>query len=199
MRFLPWITLAALLAGAAPAQAGVYLCIESGVKVFRSQPCGKGVQTAQQPADAARREAAPAIVDERTAEIALSMVKRLRMGENLPYIGLTAAATRGAYRLMVLQSGESGAQELLQTELEKLMPAYRDRWDRYMARAYAQHFSAEALLSLRDERDQSKYLSVLVSRQDAVDKTLLPLGAELLEDYVSEALSNALDKAAPPR
>ena len=186
-----------LLAYCAPLHADMYLCQEAGRKVFRNSPCANPAQTLQAP-PAAARKAAVERSSAQTSEAALSMVRKLRLSDHLMHLGLQAASASGTYRLILQQAGEAAAQSLLKGELEQLLPAYRERWDAHLARAYAENFSAEVLISVRDEMDTSKYFGALAARQDAISRSVQSRAAELLAAYVDEALKNAVDQAARP-
>ncbi len=101
-------------------------------------------------------------------EAALQFVVRHRIGSNLSTVALATATRTQTYSMVSSKLGASEARALVQREIEALLPSYQEKWNQNLAASYAEHFSAEELLSLASEGRNSKYASKLGERQGAV-------------------------------
>jgi hypothetical protein len=127
------------------------------------------------------------------------MVRHLRLGANLKDMGLHAASRSQTYRNIAQSVGPEKARAIVIEELVKAEPKYRGRWDSNLASAYAPRFSAEELRSLTEERRQSPHFQKLVAKQNEVSAAMQSKSTGLLNDYVTEAMTNAFRRVAPTK
>lgn len=127
--------------------------------------------------------------------VALAMVKKLHLGNNLESMSYQVAVTSKTYLMIVKKAGDSTAQSLVKDELKRLQPKYQGQWDENLARSYVEFFDSNELQSIADEKQSSKYFGKYSSRQNAVGRSMQSKSTGLLTDFVSEATLNAFTKA----
>lgn len=139
--------------------------------------------------------AAPSnILATETYNVALTMVKKLHLGNNLESMSYRAATTSQTYFMITEKTGVPTAQSLVKDELKRLQPKYQEQWDKNLARSYAEFIDSAELRSIADEKQLSKYFSKHTSKQNDVGKSMQSKSTGLLTDFVTEATLNVLTK-----
>lgn len=122
---------------------------------------------------------------------ALAFVEDRHLGESLGWLGYQVASRTPTFGSIVEAVGKTEAQTLVKDELQHLQPQFQAQWDRNLAAAYAQSFSAEELRALNRGDDQPMLANKLRAKQNDVGMDMKARSAELLRDFVSQALNNA--------
>ncbi|SHN22206.1 hypothetical protein SAMN05216593_114137 [Pseudomonas asturiensis] len=124
-------------------------------------------------------------------DTALAFVQERKLGDGLAWLGYQVASRTATFASLVNQVGKTEAQELVQTELQRLQPAYQTEWDRNLAAAYAHSFTADELRSLSQGDGSSSVVNKFRARNIQVSAEMKSSSSELLGRYVSKALGNA--------
>ncbi|WP_426140642.1 hypothetical protein [Pseudomonas sp. DWP3-1-2] len=135
----------------------------------------------------AKRGAYGAEVD----DSAHAFVQDRHLGESLGWLGYQVASRTATFASIVEAIGKTQAQALVKDELERLQPEYQEQWDRNLAAAYAQFFSAEELRNMNSDNGAQMLANKLRAKQNDVGMDMKARSAELLKTYVSRALNNA--------
>src|SRR5262245_8185599 len=91
--------------------------------------------------------------------VALDMVKRLRLGENMKSIGLQTALRTQTYLIIAKTVGADKARTIVTEELGRVAPKYQGQWDKNLASAYAPLFTVEELQSITEKQRQSPHIN----------------------------------------
>jgi hypothetical protein len=126
------------------------------------------------------------------ADSALAYVEERHLGDSLGWLGYQVASRTATFGSMVQAVGKTQAQVLMQDELQRLQPQYQAQWDRNLAAAYARYFTAEELQALGRGDNEPQLASKLRAGQNDVGTDMKARSADLLKDYVSRALNDAL-------
>jgi hypothetical protein len=132
----------------------------------------------------------PAHADE-VEETALTLVRERHLGDSLGWLGYQVASHTATFATLVETLGKTQAQALVQGELQRLQPEYQAQWNRNLAAAYAHAFSAEELRSLNEGADSPELANKFRARNGEVGADMKARSADLLSNFVSQALSNA--------
>lgn len=124
-------------------------------------------------------------------DTALAFVQERKLGDGLAWLGYQVASRTATFASLVNQVGKTEAQELVQTELQRLQPTYQTEWDRNLAAAYAHSFTADELRSLSQGDGSSSVVNKFRARNIQVSAEMKSSSFELLGRYVSKALGNA--------
>ncbi|MBC3954862.1 MULTISPECIES: hypothetical protein [Pseudomonas] len=124
-------------------------------------------------------------------DTALAFVQERKLGDGLAWLGYQVASRTATFASLVNQVGKTEAQELVQTELQRLQPTYQTEWDRNLAAAYAHSFTADELRSLSQGDGSSSVVNKFRARNIQVSAEMKSSSSELLGRYVSKALGNA--------
>lgn len=122
---------------------------------------------------------------------ALAFVEDRHLGESLGWLGYQVASRTATFGSIVEAVGKTEAQTLVKDELQRLQPQFQQQWDRNMAAAYAQFFSADELRALNRGDGQPMLANKLRAKQNDVGMDMKARSADLLKDFVSQALNNA--------
>jgi hypothetical protein len=125
----------------------------------------------------------PRISPQQTADPAADLVHNFGVGSNLERMATSVA--RGAHTNGMLSPGQSTE------EIRKLLPKYQPQWDANLAKAYANHLSAEELRSLAKTGRSSPYFGKLTQVQPLVSADMQQMSKGILQGLVTEALTNA--------
>lgn len=131
-------------------------------------------------------------------DMALAFVQDHHLGESLGWLGYQVASRTVTFNTLVDAVGRTQAQTLVQAELQRLQPDYQTEWDRNLAAAYAQSFTAAELQSLNTGDTQPALANKFRAKQRDVGMDMKNRSAELLKVYVSSALKSASEKAGIP-
>lgn len=133
----------------------------------------------------------PAQADE-AEDTALILVRERHLGDSLGWLGYQVASHTVTFANLVEQLGKTQAQELVQNELQRLQPEFQAQWDRNLAAAYAHAFTAQELRSLNDGDDSPELANKFRARNNDVGADMKARSADLLGDFVSQALNSAM-------
>jgi hypothetical protein len=131
-----------------------------------------------------------------TGEAALKFVTTHRIGSNLSQMALVVASSTQTYQVLTQKLGPTEARKRVQEEIAAVVPTYQNQWDKHLASAYAKHFSAEELDSLRSEGPKSKYAGKLASMQKAVGADMRAASQPVLSEMLGRVLQNVLSGVA---
>lgn len=122
---------------------------------------------------------------------AQAFVQDRHLGESLGWLGYQVASRTAIFASIVESIGKTQAQELVKAELERLQPEFQAQWDRNLAAAYAQFFTADELRSLNSGDGAQMLANQLRAKQNNVGMDMKARSAELLKTFVSQAMDNA--------
>ena len=122
---------------------------------------------------------------------ALAFVQERHLGESLGWLGYQVASRTPTFGSIVEAIGKTQAQALVKDELQRLQPQFQAQWDRNLAAAYAQSFTAEELRAMNKGDDPPMLANKLRAKQNDVGMDMKARSADLLSDFVSQALNNA--------
>jgi hypothetical protein len=128
---------------------------------------------------------------------AATLVRRFNMGAGLESLANDNARTTTTFRMLVKRYGTRDAAQLVSEEIHKALPAYQPKWDSNLASIYAKHFSSEELRSLAAEGQRSPYRSQFAATHAEISVEMQKLSTSLLEQLVTEALTNAYREHPP--
>jgi hypothetical protein len=123
---------------------------------------------------------------------ALAYVEDRHLGESLGWLGYQVASRTATFGSIVESIGKTQAQELVKDELQRLQPQFQSQWDRNMAAAYAQSFSADELRALNRGDNEPQLANKLRAKQNDVGTDMKARSADLLKEFVSQALNSAM-------
>ncbi|MCI8209444.1 hypothetical protein AUC61_07845 [Pseudomonas sp. S25] len=123
---------------------------------------------------------------------ALAFVEERHLGESLGWLGYQVASRTATFGSIVEAVGKTEAQVLVKDELQRLQPQFQAQWDRNMAASYAQSFTAEELRALNRGDNQPMLANKFKAKQNDVGMDMKTRSADLLKEFVSQALNNAL-------
>ena len=72
---------------------------------------------------------------------AMTLVKKARLGDNLPSLGYQYAQRTTTYQIIVKSVGAEKAQLLVQSEIDNARPKYQEQWDKNLAASYVETFA----------------------------------------------------------
>lgn len=122
---------------------------------------------------------------------ALAFVEERHLGESLGWLGYQVASRTPTFGNIVNAIGKTQAQTLVKDQLQQLQPQFQWQWDRNLAAAYAQAFTADELRALNKGDDPPMLANKLRAKQNEVGMDMKARSADLLRDFVSQALENA--------
>lgn len=122
---------------------------------------------------------------------ALAFVSERHLGDSLGWLGYQVAARTVTFGAIVEAIGKTQAQALVKDELQRLQPQFQAQWDRNLAAAYAQSFTADELRAMNKGDDPPMLANQLRAKQNDVGMDMKARSADLLRDFVSQALNNA--------
>lgn len=131
--------------------------------------------------------------------VALDMVKRLRLGDNLGALGFQVASKSQTYRIITQSVGPDKARTLVTEELERAKPKYQEQWDKNLAASYAPLFTTDELQSIGERQRQSPHFNKFLSKQNEVGSAMQAKSSDLLKQYVTEAMTNAFRRITPTK
>lgn len=124
-------------------------------------------------------------------DTALTLVRERHLGDSLGWLGYQVASKTAAFATLVQALGKTQAQALVQDELQRLQPEFQPEWDRNLAAAYAHSFTAEELRSLNQGGGSPSLANKFRARNSEVGADMKARSAELLGNFVNQALDNA--------
>ncbi|ASR43093.1 hypothetical protein BEN78_06560 [Xanthomonas citri pv. mangiferaeindicae] len=116
------------------------------------------------------------------------------MGAGLESLANRAAGATTTFATLAQQHGVAKAKQWVAGEISKLVPAYQARWDRNLATIYAKHFTADELRSLATQGTRSPHAAKFRSTQATVAAEMQEASSPLLQQLVTEALRNVLQR-----
>jgi hypothetical protein len=125
----------------------------------------------------------PHIEPQTTSDPAADLVHNFGVGSSLEHMADSVA--QATHTNGMLPPGKAAA------EIHKLLPKYQPQWDANLAKAYSNHLSSEELRSLATSGRSSPYFAKLKRVQPLVSADMQVMSKGVLEQLVTEALSNA--------
>ena len=122
---------------------------------------------------------------------ALAFVQERHLGESLGWLGYQVASRTATFGSIVESIGKTQAQAVVKDELQRLQPKFQTQWDLNLAAAYAQSFTADELRAMNKGVEPPMLANKLRAKRNDVGMDMKARSADLLRDYVSQALSNA--------
>jgi hypothetical protein len=133
-------------------------------------------------------------IPESEGDSAAALVERFKMGAGLESLANQAAGATTTFATLAQQHGAAEAKHLVAGEIARLVPAYQARWDRNLATIYAKHFTPDELRSLATQGTGSPDAAKFRSTQATVAADMQAVSSPLLQQLVTEALHNALQR-----
>lgn len=137
--------------------------------------CGNEASSASVPPISARGQ--------QTGDAAADFVHHFHLGSNLERMALTVASSTQTYAMV--------SSSKVASEIHRLTPKYQAQWDANLAKAYAAHMSQEELHSLANEGRGSPFYPNMEKQKDAISADMQEMSKPILEQLVTEALTNA--------
>lgn len=129
-------------------------------------------------------------------DAALSMVKTLRLGNNLVPMALQVATSTQTYSQIVNEVGDVKAKGFVMVELDNALPEFQEQWNKNLAQSYAAYFDPSELRSIASEKQASKYFPKFQAKQTEVGKMMQDKSRGLLDEFVTEAVTKAFKRVA---
>lgn len=130
-------------------------------------------------------------------DTALTLVRERHLGDSLGWLGYQVASRTVTFATLVEALGKTEAQALVQRELQRLQPDFQTQWDRNLAAAYAHAFTAQELHSLNQGGGSPELANKFKAKNGEVGADMKARSAELLGNFVSQALGNAQKSLTP--
>lgn len=124
--------------------------------------------------------------EKQTEDPAAELVRKFRMGSNLEQMAIAVAANTHTSALTSKTS--------VVTEIRRLAPKYQAQWDENLAKAHSAHLSQEELRSISAEGRSSSFYPRLESQRQAIAADMKNLSSPLLQQLVTEALTNSVSE-----
>jgi 5,10-methenyltetrahydromethanopterin hydrogenase len=102
----------------------------------------------------------------------LLLLKTKRMDSNLRPMALILSAKSHMFSQLAKRLGPKEASAAVTREIDRLLPRYQSTWEKNLAEVYAQHFSAEELVSLTTDGKASKYMPKFNKKSNDVRKDM---------------------------
>ncbi|MBD8491558.1 hypothetical protein IFR09_05980 [Pseudomonas syringae] len=130
-------------------------------------------------------------------DTALAFVQERQLGDGLGWLGYQVASRTETFGQLVERLGKTQAQALVQGELKRVQPQYQGQWERNLARAYAHSFNADELRQLNQGQGSLALKNRFKVRNNEVGQEMKNSSAQLLSEFVAQALNNALKTPVP--
>jgi Skp family chaperone for outer membrane proteins len=127
-------------------------------------------------------------------DVALTLVQKYSLGQRLTPISYEYATQSQTYRMIINKVGEENAKNIVNTEIDKLVPEYQEQWNTYLASSYAEVLSVEKLQSLVDKGSLSEYSTEFKEKGEEIGQLMYSKSYDLLTDLMTKALIAAFDK-----
>ena len=137
-------------------------------------------------------EKAPAEVSSK--DVALALVHKYNLGKSLTPISYHFATQSQFYRMITNKVGEENAKNIINKEVDNLVPEYQDQWDRYLASSIAEVLSSDKLQSLLDKGSSSEYSVEFEEKRKEIEHLMDLKSYDLLIDLMTKAMIAANDK-----
>lgn len=133
----------------------------------------------------------PSAATEPANTAAREFVRRQHLGSNLKTLALATAQGTQTFAMLASKIGMVEARRLVSDELDNHAHRFAGQWNENLAKAYAQNFTSEELMSLASEGRGSRYIRKLSEKQDAVGESMQRMSKSILTDYVTAAMTSA--------
>jgi len=120
-----------------------------------------------------------------------AMVRELHLGANFPAVVLTTVLLTQTFKMLVVEAGSEKARRIAVSHVDAVIPKYQAQWDRNLAAAYAEHFTAREMLSIVQEKQASPYAKALQERERDVGVSMQRRSSDLLSKVATEVLAGA--------
>jgi hypothetical protein len=133
-----------------------------------------------------------------TRDAAALFVEQQHLGDNLGSLGWMVAIRTVTFVALEHQLGQTEAVSLVRAKLSLYRSDYQANWNANLASAYANHMTADELLSLAKYGSASPFAPKLRSVQNDVGSEMQLASKALLTSYVTNALNAASKDASSP-
>jgi len=127
-------------------------------------------------------------------DIALALVHKYNMGKGLTPMSYHFASQSPFYRMITNKVGEDNAKNIINKEVDNLVPEYQTQWDKYLASSIAEVLSAEKIKSLLDKGSLSEYSIEFEEKGKEIKELMDSKSYDLLIDLMTKAMISANDK-----
>lgn len=127
-------------------------------------------------------------------EIALQMVRDLRLGNNLSGLVTQTAMRTATFQGVIAKHGMVKSFELLQNEMKIILPKYQDEWNLNLAKSWAPHMLDSEFKSLIELNKSSPYAEKFSALQNKVGTAMQEIASPLLVKVVGEVLNEVHKK-----
>lgn len=128
-------------------------------------------------------------------DVALKLVEKYRLGQNLSAISYQVASQTQTYQIIVNELGQQKGRSTVEAEIDKLIPSYKNQWNKNLASSYVEIISVEKLQSLVDEGRSSQYSNELKLKQNQIGPLMQSRSQTLINELVTKALNAAFNHA----
>ena len=125
---------------------------------------------------------------------ASQFVEKEQIGLNLIGIAFQSARATPEFEALVQQSSQQEMEQLLKTEIFRMLPFYQPKWNRNLAWALDHHLPEAALQSLAEQGMQSDSVQVMQQQQSAIGATMRERSTGLVDELVAKVLALSQDK-----
>ena len=132
-----------------------------------------------------------------SATSAMALIKKTGMGRNLTSLSYQYAQGTVTYQMIVVNIGHVSARSLLLKEINAALPKYQDQWDKNLAEAYAETFSAAELESLAENPKDSPYVAKVIANREQIGRLMHEKSIDLLRELIAKALLGAFSSITP--
>lgn len=137
-------------------------------------------------------ESAP--VEVISEDVSLALVHRYNLGRDLTPISYHFATQSPFYGMISNKVGEENAKNIINKEVDNLVPEYQAQWNKYLASSIAEVLSADKLKSLLDKGSSSEYYAEFEEKQKEINRIMDSKSYDLLIDLMTKAMITANDK-----
>jgi predicted house-cleaning noncanonical NTP pyrophosphatase (MazG superfamily) len=127
-------------------------------------------------------------------DVSLVLVHKYNLGRTLTPISYHFATQSPFYGMISNKVGEENAKNIINKEVDNLVPKYQDRWDKYLASSIAEVLSADKLKSLLNKGSSSEYYAEFKEKEKEIHKLMDSKSYDLLIDLMTKAMIAANDK-----
>jgi len=137
-------------------------------------------------------EKAPVSVS--SEDVGLALVHKYNLGKGLTPISYHFATQSPFYEMISNKVGEENAKNIINKEVDKLVPEYQEQWDKYLASSISTVLSADKLQSLLDKGSSSEYSVEFEEKGKEIEQLMDSKSYDLLIDLMTKAMIAANDK-----
>jgi hypothetical protein len=127
-------------------------------------------------------------------DVALALVHKYNLGKGLTPISYHFATQSPFYGMISNKVGEENAKNIINKEVDNLVPEYQEQWNKYLASSIAEVLTVDKIKSLLDKGPLSEYSVEFEEKGNEIDKRMDSKSYDLLIDLMTKAMIAANDK-----